>query len=235
MKSKRTEARAKGSAPLRKAKNDPSGGAGEAARAAVDAACRALVSAERHAADHDGHVETVYAAIERARPQQLGRQRFQRQSCAPGERSRAPRLRAVAARLREVAPAPRQLAAAPQERFGGRSAFVEMVQINRKNSWTRAGGLSFTVGWWKESVSVFGQSSQGSFSDASVSPAPWVGAARLAWAEVSTPPVLPSRSGDVQPRRRRTVAPPRLARATPRRATACAFKDNGLDVERTVL
>ena len=34
---------------------------------------------------------------------------------------------------------------------------VEMIQIKRKIPWTRACTLSFTVGWWKESVRVIGQ------------------------------------------------------------------------------
>jgi hypothetical protein len=33
----------------------------------------------------------------------------------------------------------------------------EMIRINRKKSWTTACALSFTVGWWKESVSMLGQ------------------------------------------------------------------------------
>jgi hypothetical protein len=34
---------------------------------------------------------------------------------------------------------------------------VEMIQTKRKIPWTRACTLSFTVGWWKESVAVIGQ------------------------------------------------------------------------------
>jgi hypothetical protein len=35
---------------------------------------------------------------------------------------------------------------------------VKMIQTDRKIPWTRACALSFTVGWWKESVRVTGKS-----------------------------------------------------------------------------
>lgn len=38
-----------------------------------------------------------------------------------------------------------------------KSIRIEMIQTDRKIPWTRAAALSFTVGWWKESVAVIGQ------------------------------------------------------------------------------
>ena len=38
-----------------------------------------------------------------------------------------------------------------------KSIRIEMIQTRRKNPWTPAAALSFTVGWWKESVAVIGQ------------------------------------------------------------------------------
>jgi hypothetical protein len=38
-----------------------------------------------------------------------------------------------------------------------KSIRIEMIQTRRKNPWTPAAALSFTVGWWKESVAVIRQ------------------------------------------------------------------------------
>jgi len=38
-----------------------------------------------------------------------------------------------------------------------KSPRIEMIQSDRKIPWTKAAGLSFTVGWWKESFAVIGQ------------------------------------------------------------------------------
>jgi hypothetical protein len=38
-----------------------------------------------------------------------------------------------------------------------KSIRIKMVQTDRKIPWTTAAALSFTVGWWKESVAVIGQ------------------------------------------------------------------------------
>jgi hypothetical protein len=54
----------------------------------------------------------------------------------------------------------------PGSRFPANVIRVEMIQNNRKICWTRACALSFTVGWWKESVAVIGQSNEVVFGEA---------------------------------------------------------------------